>query len=114
MAAALVVLPRYPDLVVTSIGEAYATRVARKSLKLGSPHRAAIFRNGVNQAVRLPQSLRFSDEVCEVQVIRQGRGLVITPVRPGWSTFFNSKVKVPENFLAPRDDDPPQEREPFR
>ncbi len=114
MAAALVVLPRYPDLVVTSIGKAYAKRVARKGSKVGSPHRAAIFRNGVNQAVRLPQSLRFSDEVREVQVIRQGRGLVITPVRPSWPAFFNSKVKVPENFLAPRDDDPPQEREPFR
>lgn len=80
---------------------------------MGAPHLASIFRNGVNQAVRLPQSLRFSDEVREVQVVRQGRGLVITPVRPSWSTFFNSKVQVPDDFLAPRDDDPPQEREPL-
>lgn len=80
---------------------------------MGALHRAAIFRNGVNQAVRLPQSLRFSDEVREVQVVRQGRGLVITPVRPDWSTFFSSKVKVSDDFLAPRDDAPPQEREPL-
>lgn len=52
-------------------------------------------------------------EVREVQVVRQGRGLVITPVRPSWSIFFNSKVKVPDDFLAPREDDPPQEREPL-
>ena len=88
-------------------------RMARKDSKVGSPHGAAIFRNGVNQAVRLPQTLRFSDEVREVQVVRQGRGLMITPVRPGWSTFFNSKVKVPDDFLAPREDEPPQEREPL-
>lgn len=87
--------------------------MARKGSKVGAHHRAAIFRNGVNQAVRLPQTLRFSDEVREVQVIRQGRGLMITPVRPGWSSFFKSKVKVPDDFLAPRDDDPPQEREPL-
>lgn len=80
---------------------------------MGAPHRASIFRNGVNQAVRLPQSLRFSDEVREVQMVRQGRGLVITPVRPSWSTFFNKKVKVPDDFLAPRNDDLPQEREPL-
>lgn len=80
---------------------------------MGAPHRASIFRNGVNQAVRLPQSLRFSDEVREVQMVRQGRGLVITPVRPSWSTFFNRKVKVPDDFLAPRADDPPQERQPL-
>jgi antitoxin VapB len=87
--------------------------MAGKGSKMATPHRAAIFRNGVNQAVRLPQSLRFSDEVREVQVVRQGRGLVITPVRPSWSTFFNSKVKVPDDFLMPRADDPPQEREPL-
>lgn len=87
--------------------------MVKKGSKMGAPHRASIFRNGVNQAVRLPQSLRFSDEVREVQVVRQGRGLVITPVRPSWSTFFNSKVKVPDDFLAPREDDPPQERQPL-
>lgn len=87
--------------------------MVRKSSKVGSSHRAAIFRNGVNQAVRLPQALRFPDEVREVQVARQGRGFVITPVRPGWSTFFSSKVRVPDNFLARRDEDPPQEREPL-
>ena len=87
--------------------------MGKKGSKMDSPHRAAIFRNGVNQAVRLPQSLRFADEVREVQVVRQGRSLVITPVRPDWATFFQSKVKVPNNFLASRDTDLPQERDPL-
>lgn len=88
--------------------------MVRKRSKMESPRRAAIFRNGVNQAVRLPQTLRFPDKVREVKVCRQGRGIVITPVRPSWSTLFNKKVKVPDDFLVPRDGDAPQEREPLR
>lgn len=71
-------MPRYPDLIAISMGEIHAARMVRKRSKMESPRRAAIFRNGVNQAVRLPQTLRFPDEVREVQVFRQGRGLVIT------------------------------------
>lgn len=84
--------------------------MGKKGSKMGSPLRAAILRNGVNQAVRLPQSLRFADEVREVQVVRQGRSLVITPVCPDWATFFQSRVKVPDDFLASRDTALPQER----
>ncbi|MFO1509873.1 MAG: type II toxin-antitoxin system VapB family antitoxin [Steroidobacteraceae bacterium] len=114
MEAAKIALSRYAALIAISMGEAHAARMVRKRSKMESPRRAAIFRNGVNQAVRLPQTLRFPDKVREVKVCRQGRGIVITPVRPSWSTFFNKKVKVPDDFLVPRDGDAPQEREPLR
>lgn len=73
--------------------------------------RASLFRNGANQAVRLPQDLRFPGDISEVQIRKQGDSLVISPVKPDWSTFFATQVAVPEDFLSQRDQSPPQERE---
>jgi antitoxin VapB len=75
--------------------------------------RASIFRNGSNQAVRLPQELRFPESVTEVRVRKQGDALVLSPVRPDWSSFFALEVDVPEDFLAERQDSPPQSRDPL-
>ena len=74
--------------------------------------RAAIFRNGRNQAVRLPQDLKFPEKVKEVQVRKQGDSILLSPVKPDWASFFALEVPVPEDFLV-RDDPPPQEREPL-
>ncbi|MGH8138140.1 MAG: type II toxin-antitoxin system VapB family antitoxin [Steroidobacteraceae bacterium] len=74
--------------------------------------RASIFRNGANQAVRLPQNLRFPEDVKEVRIRKQGDGLFITPVKPDWSSFFALQVDVPDDFLDSRNDLPPQQRDP--
>ena len=88
-------------------------RAAAKSMATASSRRASIFRNGANQAVRLPQELRFPEEVKEVRIRKQGDSLVLSPLRPDWASFFAMKVDVPEDFLADRGDLPPQEREPL-
>jgi antitoxin VapB len=75
--------------------------------------RAAIFRNGRNQAVRLPQDLKFPDKVKEVQVRKQGDTILLSPVKPDWASFFSLDVQVPDDFLPQRNDSPPQEREPL-
>ncbi|MBS0364400.1 MAG: AbrB/MazE/SpoVT family DNA-binding domain-containing protein [Proteobacteria bacterium] len=75
--------------------------------------RAAIFRNGRNQAVRLPQDLKFPEKVKEVQVRKQGDSILLSPVRPDWPSFFALDVSVPDEFLSLRNDRPPQEREPL-
>jgi antitoxin VapB len=75
--------------------------------------RASIFRNGANQAVRLPQELRFPEDVKEVRIRKQGGSLLISPIRPDWASFFSREVDVPDNFLESRDDSPPQSREPL-
>jgi antitoxin VapB len=72
--------------------------------------RAAIFRNGSNQAVRLPQELRFPLEVREVDIRKYGEDLILSPVRPDWASFFALTITVPEDFLLDREDEPPQER----
>jgi antitoxin VapB len=75
--------------------------------------RAAIFRNGRNQAVRLPQDLKFPDKVKEVQVRKQGDSILLSPVKPDWASFFALEVHVPDDFLTRREDAPPQERDPL-
>jgi antitoxin VapB len=78
------------------------------------PHPVSrIFHNGANQAVRLPQELRFPADVKEVRIRKQGDGLFITPVKPNWSSFFALQVDVRDDFLENRNDPPPQSRDPL-
>ena len=73
---------------------------------------AKLFRNGRSQAVRLPSDYRF--EGSEVYVRRDpSTGDVILSRRPeSWEDFFElmKNIEVPSDFLAKRDDGPPQKR----
>jgi antitoxin VapB len=79
------------------------------------PRTAKLFRNGRSQAVRLPADLRF--EGSEVYVRRDSTtGDVILSRRPeSWKDFFAlmKTIDVPEDFLADREDTPPQKRRLF-
>ncbi|HEY6338609.1 MAG TPA: type II toxin-antitoxin system VapB family antitoxin [Candidatus Sulfotelmatobacter sp.] len=76
---------------------------------------AKLFRNGRSQAVRLPVEYRF--EGSEVYVRRDSAtGDVILSRRPeSWEDFFEwmKTVDVREEFLADRNDSPPQKRRLF-
>jgi antitoxin VapB len=76
---------------------------------------AKLFRNGRSQAVRLPAEYRF--EGSEVFVRRDvSTGDVILSRRPdSWKELFKlmDAGGVPEDFLAKREDAPPQERNIF-
>jgi antitoxin VapB len=88
-------------------------RPQAKSMSTSVSKRASIFRNGANQAVRLPQELRFSEAVKEVRIRKQGDSLLISPIKPDWASFFSLAIDVPEDFLEPRDRSTPQSREPL-
>jgi antitoxin VapB len=79
------------------------------------PHTAKLFRNGRSQAVRLPAEYRFHGS--EVYVRRDpATGDVILSRRPeSWQDFFElmKTIDVPEDFLANREDAPPQKRRLF-
>ena len=83
--------------------------------KENMPRTAKLFRNGRSQAVRLPAEYRF--EGAEVYVRRDPKtGDVILSRRPeSWKDFFElmKTVEVPEDFLADRQDKPPQKRDLF-
>ena len=72
---------------------------------------AKLFRNGRSQAVRLPADLRFTGS--EVYVRRDpATGDVILSPRPeSWESFFQlADGGVPGDFMADRQDGPPQRR----
>jgi antitoxin VapB len=76
---------------------------------------AKLFRNGRSQAVRLPSEYRF--EGSEVYVRRDPEnGDVILSRRPeSWRDFLQlvKALDLPEDFLADRQDIPPQKRNLF-
>jgi antitoxin VapB len=79
------------------------------------PRTAKLFLNGRSQAVRLPAEFRFAGK--EV-FIRQDQttGDVILSRRPeSWDSFFKLRreANVPDEFMADRKDEAPQERELF-
>ena len=76
---------------------------------------AKLFKNGRSQAVRLPSEYRFSGT--EVYIRRDpNTGDVILSRRPeSWKDFFElmKSIEVPDDFLADRQDHPPQKRDLF-
>jgi len=78
-------------------------------------HTAKLFMNGRSQAVRLPVSYRFD---CDEVYIRKDpeTGDVIISKKPGsWDDFFKmmQEIELPEDFMAERDNETPQERDLF-
>ena len=63
---------------------------------------ASLFKNGRNQAVRLPKELEFSG-VSEVEVRKEGNSIIITPVRKSWKSFIDT-AQSDEDFLHERKD----------
>lgn len=76
---------------------------------------AKLFRNGRSQAVRLPSEYRF--EGSEVFIRRDpATGDVILSRRPeSWTDLFEllKTIEMPDDFLADRNDRPPQKRKLF-
>ena len=70
---------------------------------------AKIFMNGRSQAVRLPKEFRFDCD--EVYVERQGDRIILTAKKPTWDEFFDAPSVFGDDFLADRDDLPPQDRD---
>lgn len=71
---------------------------------------AKIFRNGRNQAVRIPVEMSF--ECDTVTIERRGDALILRPKHEGgWAHFFgDSSMVLPDDFDTGVDPDP-QERE---
>lgn len=63
---------------------------------------ASLFKNGRNQAVRLPKDLEF-EGVSEVDVRREGNSIILTPLRQTWLSFAKTPTSD-EDFLTERQD----------
>lgn len=75
-------------------------------------HTAKLFMNGRSQAIRLPAAYRFDGD--EVYIRRDPEtGDVVISRKPGsWEEYFEmmDTIDVPDDFMADRDNDRPQER----
>lgn len=60
----------------------------------------SIFKNGKNQAVRLPKDMAYQD-VNELEIIKNGDVITLRPIRPDWLSFENVE-KADSDFLTER------------
>lgn len=75
--------------------------------------RAKIFQNGGSQAVRLPKSVRFSDELREVLVRRVGRRVILEPVDEWPKDFLDCLGAWDEEIERPQGIRVDKLRDPF-
>ena len=63
---------------------------------------ASLFKNGRNQAVRLPKELEFTG-INKVELRKKGNSIIITPVRKSWKSFTDVD-QADVDFLIERQD----------
>ena len=63
---------------------------------------AAIFKNGNNQAVRLPKDFEFNG-IDELEIVKQGDVITMRPARPSWSSFAELEP-ADSDFMKDRED----------
>jgi len=69
---------------------------------------ARVFQSGNSQAVRLPKE--FQLEAKEVKVFRQGRDLILRPLRKTWREYFRHSRKFTDDYPEQVEDMTAQER----
>ena len=62
----------------------------------------SIFKNGKNQAVRLPKDMEF-DGVSELEIKKDGDVIILSPVRPDWLSLKDVD-KADDGFMDERTD----------
>ncbi|MDG1292946.1 MAG: type II toxin-antitoxin system VapB family antitoxin [Pseudomonadales bacterium] len=63
---------------------------------------ASLFKNGRNQAIRLPKELEF-EGVSEVEIRREGNSIILTPLRQTWLSFADTAT-ADKDFLKEREE----------
>jgi antitoxin VapB len=71
--------------------------------------------NGRSQAVRLPVNFRFEGDEVYIRKDPQSGDVIISRKPGSWDDFFQlmETLEVPEDFMAERDNEIPQERDLF-
>lgn len=75
---------------------------------------AKIFKSGNSQAVRLPKGFRFN--VSEVEIFKRGDEVILKEKSTNLARAFDLLCQLEDTepfFPHGRDDEPPQDREPF-
>ena len=72
---------------------------------------ARLFRNGRNQAVRLPRDFELDSR--EVYIQRDGERIILTPKPVDWEDYFTAAHRLSPDFPECLEDPPPEDREPL-
>lgn len=64
----------------------------------------SIFKNGANQAVRLPKDMGF-EGASELEIIKEGDTIILRPIKtkPDWLSF-SVLEKADDDFMSDRED----------
>ena len=62
----------------------------------------SIFKNGKNQAIRLPKDMEF-EGLSELEIVKEGDTIILRPTRPNWLSLL-AVEKADDDFLSDRDD----------
>ena len=68
-----------------------------------------VFKSNRSQAIRLPKSMPFPDDVKQVDVVAIGRARIITPAGESWESWFDGE-SVSADFMSGRSQSVDQER----
>ena len=76
---------------------------------------AKLFMNGRSQAVRLPANFRFDCDQVYIRKDPETGDIIISKKPTSWDDFFElrNKTQVPDDFMAERDNETPQEKDLF-
>jgi antitoxin VapB len=75
--------------------------------------RSTVFLTNRSQAVRLPKSVAFPEDVHQVEIIRLGHSRLISPVGRRWDDLFLDGPRASEDFLRERQQPDAEQREPL-
>lgn len=70
----------------------------------------AVFKSNRGQAIRLPRSVAFPDDVKQVDVVAVGRTRILAPAGELWDSWFAGEGVGP-GFMPVREQPSDQERE---
>jgi len=96
------------DIYIASTHNGYTRCISRKEAVM---HTTLFFSNRT-QAVRLPKSISFPEDVKHVEIIAVGRSRIITPVGESWDSWFDGEG-ASTDFMSTREQPAVQEREGF-
>ena len=80
---------------------------------MGNSTSSTVFTSNRSQAVRLPKSVAFPENVHRVEILRLGRSRLVVPEGERWDDFFLTGPHVSDDFLTDRVQPAAEEREPF-
>jgi antitoxin VapB len=74
---------------------------------------STVFTSNRSQAVRLPKSVAFPEEVHQVDILKIGRTRVITPKGQRWDDLFDNGPRLSDDFMRERTQPETETREAF-